>query len=92
MHKRIDACVVGCGGKNQFAVAESIGESQGHIVSCQIVYDNLWTAFASQFVSQQIHCFFCMSVDRSVGDHDTFFFRCVGRPGVVQTDVMSEIF
>ena len=41
------ACVVGCGGKDQFAVAESIGESQGHIVSCQIVYDNLRTAFAS---------------------------------------------
>ena len=47
VHKRIDACVVGCGGKDQFAVAESIGESQGHIVSCQIVYDNLRTAFAS---------------------------------------------
>ena len=47
VHERIDACVVGCGGKDQFAVAEGVGESQRHIVSCQIVYDNLRTSFAS---------------------------------------------
>ena len=58
VHERIDACVVGCGGKDQFAVAEGVGESQRHIVSCQIVYDNLRTSLLLNLSASRSTAFF----------------------------------
>ena len=33
-----------------------------------------------------------MTVYRSVGDHDSVILRCVGRPGIIEANIMSKIF
>ena len=33
-----------------------------------------------------------MTIYGSVGDHDSVCLRCVGRPGVIKSDIMAKIF
>ena len=92
VHKRIDACII-CGGcENQLGVTESIAQCLGHIVSCKIIDNNVWTSFAAEFIGQLLNGHFCMTVYRSVGDHDSVILRCVGRPGIIEANIMSKIF
>ena len=92
MHERIDAGVIGGGGQDQLGVAECVAEGPGHVVSGQVIDDHLRTAFASQLISQGGDSRFGMSVYGGVSDDDTVFLRRVGGPGIIEADVMSQIF
>ena len=92
IHKRINACIISCGGQYQFAVTERIGQRQRHVIPCKIINHNFWTSFSAQFIGQNFHCFFRVAVYRSVGDYNSLCLRGIGRPCVIQSDVMSEIF
>ena len=48
--------------------------------------------FSCEFIGQLLNGLFCMTVYRSVGDHDSVILRCVGRPGIIEADIMSKIF
>ena len=92
VHKRIDACII-CGGcENQLGVTESIAQCLGHIVSCKIIDNNVWTSFAAEFIGQLLNGHFCMTVYRCVGDDNSVILRCVGRPGIIEANIMSKIF
>ena len=91
MHKWINTGIIGGSCKNQFAVAKSVRQSQRHVVSCKIINHNLGTAFAFQFVCQDFNCLFGMTINRSVSDHNSFFFRGIGGPFVIKTDIMAKI-
>ena len=92
VHERIDAGVIGGGGQDQLGVAESVAEGPGHVVSGQIVDHDLRAALAAKLISEQRNGCFRMAVYGSVSDDDAVFLRGVGGPGVVEADVMSQIF
>ena len=47
---------------------------------------------AAQVLHKLIDCFFGMSVYRSICNYDSFFLRCVRGPGIIEADIMSQIF
>ena len=92
IHERINARVVGGGSKNQLGVAESITDGQGHIISCEVIDKNSRASFGSELFCKEIYSISGVTVNRSVGDHDSVCFRCVGRPGVIKSDIMAKVF
>ena len=91
IHKRINAGIVGSSCKNQLAVAESIRQSQRHIVSCKVINNNLRTSLAAQLVGQQIYRFSGVAIYGSISNYNTLCFRSVRGPGIIKTDIMSQI-
>ena len=92
VHEGEDAVVVGCGRQNQTVIAESILNSLGHIVAGKIRDNNLLAAFLLKKLCQFHNGLFGIAVDRSVGDQNTFVLGCVGRPFVIEVDVIAQIF
>ena len=70
-HEGIDLCVVGGGSQNQLAIAESVGNSLGHIASGEIIDNNFRTSLVTELLRQELNGFFGISVNGGVGD------RCV---------------
>ena len=90
-HEGEDLSIISGCSQDQLAVAEGIGNAHGHIISGQIVNDDLRTASLKQHGGQLLYSLFRMTVYGSIGDHDALFLRTVGGPGIVQTDIMAQI-
>ena len=91
-HEGEDAGVVGGGGQNQLVVAEGVLHGLGHVAAGQIVDGDRRAALFAQHVGQRLHGLLRVAVDRGVGDDDAVALRRVGRPQVVQADVLAEVF
>lgn len=83
LHERVNACIVGQGCENQLTVTESIRYGSRHIVSCQIVNNDLRAAFFFQLICKQFGSFFGIAVNRSIGNHNALFFWTIRRPDIV---------
>ena len=92
IHKWINARVVSGSSKNQFGITESITDGQGHIISCEVIDKNSRASFGSELFCKEIYSISGVTVNRSVGDHDSVCFRRVGRPGVIKSDIMAKVF
>ena len=92
IHERIDARIVSGGCKDQFGITESVAESLGHIVSCKVIDENPRTSFGFEFFCKEIYSVSGVTIYGSIGDHDSVCLRCVGGPGVIESDIMAKIF
>ena len=91
-HKREDLGIIGRGRKNQFTVAESIFHCFCHIIPGQVEQRDFGAVIFFQLVSQKFNCLFRISVYRGVGDHYAFILRSIGRPCVVQVQIIAKVF
>ena len=90
-HKWEDIRIVGSGGKNQLAIAESVFHGLGHFVSGKIAYDHFRAPVFFQLICQQADSGLGVSVDGGVSDHYAFRLHCVGRPDVVFFDIVCKV-
>ncbi|CCZ94353.1 unknown [Corallococcus sp. CAG:1435] len=88
-HRRKHLHVVGGCGKQNFAVAECVGNGLRKVTTCQIVHYHLLTAFFQQFFGKQSRLF-RVSVHRSVRYQHTVAFHAVARPHVVHFQTMGN--
>ena len=91
LHKGEQFCIVGCGGQHQLIVAEGILHSLCHILSGKVGDNHFGTALFSALFCQQFHCLLGVAVYRSIGDHDTLALRGIGRPCVIQIQIIAQI-
>ena len=91
-HERENVCVVSRGGKYQLVVAECIFYSFGHIRTCKVMQFYFRAAFCTEFICQCIDGFLRIAIYGSISDHNSFGFCFVGRPCVVKSKVISQIF
>ena len=92
VHEREDFGIVSCSRQHELAVAERIRHGCSHIAACKVVDTDGGAAACTQLVCQQFYRLLCVSVNRGVGNDDAFFLNGVGRPGVVQPEIVAEIF
>ena len=90
-HKGEDLRVVGGGRQYQLAVTEGILHRFRHVASGKIVDDYLGTAVCLQLLSQLHDRLLGVSVNRGVGNDDALLLGLIRGPGVVQTQIVSEI-
>ena len=91
-HEWEDSCVVGCSSEHQLAVTERVLYSLRHVFPGEISNDHLWTAFCGKLCSQSFYSLLCISINGSIGDHDAFGLRGVGGPGLVQSQIIAQVF
>ena len=91
LHEWEDVSIVGGGSQNDFAVTESIFHSFCHVAASKVI-DSNFAASCFQFFCQQLYRFFGVAVYRSVSNDNAFFFRLIGRPGVVEIEIVAQIF
>ena len=83
---------VGGGCQHQPVVAEGVGHGGRQIAAGQVVEDDGGGAPLPERLGQQFHGGFGAAVDGGVGDDDALRFRAVGGPGIVQADVVAQVF
>ena len=76
-HEGEDIRIVCSGGENDTTVSEGVGHSKGHIGTGQVVNDHFGAPFRPKLLSQDLHRFSGVSVDRGVGDQDPVFLHAV---------------
>ena len=91
LHEGEDISVVSSGSQHQLAIAERIFHSFCHIVPGKVGNGDL-LAFCCQLLSQQFYGLLGVAVNRGVSDHNAFTLHPVGRPDIVQIDVVAQIF
>ena len=91
-HERENVCVISRSGKYQLVVAECIFHSFSHIRTCKVMQFYFRAAFCTEFICQCIDGFLRIAIYGSISDHNSFGFCFVGRPCVVKSKVISQIF
>ena len=90
-HERIDIRIVGGSGQHQLAVLEGSRYGLRHIASGKIKDRYLRASLLLKLLHQQLHSLFGMTVYRGVGYHNSFGFRLVGGPGVIEGNIMPKV-
>ena len=74
------------------AIAERIFDSLGHIVARQVAHTHLGATRRLELGRQQLGCLLRVPVNRAIRHGDAFAFDAIGRPCLVQTQVVAEVF
>ena len=91
LHEGEDVGIVGGGGQHQLAVPESVLHGLGHVAPGEVVHDDLGAALVRQLLRQQLCRRLRVAVDGGVGDHNAVALHPVGRPDVVQIQIIPQI-
>ena len=91
-HKRENIAIICCSSENELSIAEGILDRLVHITSCKVVKHNLRATLFLQLVGKNMRRLFCVSVNGSVCDNNSFAFDRIGRPLLIKVDVVTEIF
>ena len=91
-HEREDVSVVGCGSKDHLAVTEGIFYILCPVVSCQVTNSYLRATFFFKLLRKDLNSLFRVAINGCVCDQDAFIFRLVGRPGVVDVQIVFQVF
>ena len=91
-HVREDTCIVGGGSQNDFAVTEGIGHSLSHVAASQVFDYNLGSAISAQLFSQHFNPLLGVAINGGIGNQNTLFLYRIGGPGIVQIQVITQIF
>ena len=91
LHEGEDVGIVGGGGQHQLSVTEGILHGLGHVAPGKVVHDDLGAALVHQLLRQQLCRRLRVAVDGGVGDHNAVALHPVGRPDVVQIQIISQI-
>ncbi len=91
-HKRENIGIISRSSKHKSAISEGIFHSLRHIAAGKVVDDHLRAASGAQLLRKQINRLFRVSVDGCIGDNDALALHRIGRPGIVQVDIIAEIF
>ena len=76
-HRRKYIGIVGSGCKNQFSVAEGIGNGGGHIAAGKIIYRNIRTAVRTQSGDKPFNRSFGVSVNGGVCNNNAVGFNSI---------------
>ena len=90
-HEREDLRVIGGGGENDLAVTEGVLHALRHILAGEVVDDDLGAACLAQLFGEDLDRFLGVAVNGGIGDHDALGLYAVGRPCVVQIEVIAEV-
>ena len=90
-HTAEDAAVVGGRSKYQMTAAECFGNKHGWVSYGYIIHGNVSYASFCQAAGKDVCCIFCVSVNRSVSDHNRLFFRNIAAPCLVFIHVPADI-
>ena len=91
-HEGENLGVVGGGGQHHAAIAEGVLHALKHILAGKIRHGYLGAALGLELLGKQLHCLFCVAVDRGVGDEDALGFHAIGRPGIVLVKIVPQVF
>ena len=91
LHEGEDVGIVGGGGQHQLSVTESVLNGLGHVAPCEVMHDDLGAALVRQLLRQQLRCRLRVAVDGGVSDHNAVALHPVGRPDVVQIQIIPKI-
>ena len=73
------------------AAAERIGQNVGRVGGGSIVHRNVFYTAFCQFVCQNIGSCCSTAINRTIGNHNCFFFRLVSAPFLVFIQEVTEI-
>ena len=91
-HEGENISIIGRGGQNDFTVAERVLHALRHIIPGQIADRNLRAAFFLQLFFQYLYGLFSISVNGGIENGDAFGFYSVGRPDVVEIQIIGKVF
>ena len=90
-HEGENVGVVGRGGEHQLVVAEGGGDRLRHVAAREIVDADVGATARAQLVGEQQRGLAGVAVNRGIGDNHAVVLRLVGRPFVVQADILPDI-
>ena len=91
LHEGEDVGIIGGGGQHQLAVTEGILHSLCHVAAGQVVDNHLGAALGLELLCQQLHSGLGVAIDRGVSDDDALALHPVGRPDIIQVQVVAQV-
>ena len=91
LHEWEDITIVSGCSQNELAVAESIFDSFGHVITGKVSNCDFRASKGSQFICKELNGFLSIAVNRCVSDDNAFALNTVAGPCIVEIKIIAKI-